>query len=105
MTSTKIDPSCYVMAFGKYKDMLACDVIDIQIINKKGQYETLGLKYLQWLTTCSWFKDTDIIKSIIIDYLEEQDIGDVPELKTEEEPEPKKTKPKVKKSDVIVNHD
>ena len=35
MTSTKIDPSTYVLKFGKYKNMLACDVVDIQTINKK----------------------------------------------------------------------
>ena len=46
--------------------MLACDIVDIQTINKKGQYETTGLKYLQWLTTCSWFKDTVIIKTLLL---------------------------------------
>ena len=102
MTSTNIDPSCYIIKFGKYKNMLACDVVDIQTVNKQGQYETTGLKYLQWLTTCSWFKDTDLIKTIIVDYLEEQnvDMGDI----EEKEPETKKTKTKVKKSELIVSH-
>ena len=71
--------------------MLACDIADIQIVNKKGEYGNIGLKYLQWLTTCSWFKDTYIIKSFIIDYLDEQnvDMGDI----EQKEPEPpKKTK-------------
>ena len=48
-------------------------------------------------------KYTDIIKSINFDYLDEQNVGDVPELK--EEPELKKTKAKVKKSDLVVTHD
>ena len=74
-------------------------------MNKNGEYENTGLKYLQFLCKQDWFKQVDIVQTIIEDYLQEQDVGDIPELK--EEPEPKKTKAKakVKKSDLIVNHD
>ena len=47
MTSTNID-SCYVLKFGKYKNMLGVDVADIQTVNKKGEYENTGLKYLHF---------------------------------------------------------
>ena len=103
MANSQIDPSCFILQFGKYKNMLAIDVADIQTVNNKGEYENTGLKYLQWVVDQDWFKQTDIVQSIIEDYLQEQDVGDVPELK--EEPEPKKTKAKVKKNDLIVNHD
>ena len=90
MSNLKIDPSTYILKFGKYINMLAVDVVDIQTVNKKGEYVVTGLKYLQFLTTCPWFKHAGIVHSIIADYLEDQDVGDVPELK--EETEPKKTK-------------
>ena len=64
MSNLKIDPSTYVLKFGKYKNMLAVDVVDFQTVNKKGQCEDTGLKYLQWLTTCSWFENTDFIKML-----------------------------------------
>ena len=70
-----------------------------------------GLKYLQFLTTCPWFKHAGIVQSIIDDYLEDQDVGDVPELK--EETEPKKAKWKKDgaavessaRNKIIVSHD
>ena len=104
MNLTNNDPSTYILKFGKYKNTLAVDVADIQTVNKKGEYENTGLKYLQFLCKQDWFKQVDIVQTIIEDYLQEQGVGDVPELKTEET-EPKKTKAKVKKSDLIVNHD
>ena len=93
MANSQIDPSCYILKFGKYKNMLAVDVADIQLVNKKGQYESTGLKYMQWRVDQDWFKQADIVKSIIIDYLDEQhvDMGDI----EQKEPEPpKKTKKK-----------
>ena len=104
MANSQIDPSCYILKFRKYKQMLAVDVVDIQIVNKKGEYENIGLKYLQFLCKQDWFKQVDIVQSIIEDYLQEKDVGDVPELKTEET-EPKKRKAKVKKSELTVFHD
>ena len=44
-----MDPSTYVMGFGKCKDMLACDFVDLQKINKKGESVSTGLNYLQSL--------------------------------------------------------
>ena len=35
MLGLKIDPSTYVLKFGKYKNMLAVNIVDIQTINKK----------------------------------------------------------------------
>ena len=75
MPDLKIDPSTYVLKFGKYKNMLAVDVVGLQILNKKGQYENTGLKYLHWLVGQEWYKDADLIKTIIVDYLDEQDVG------------------------------
>ena len=95
------DPSTYVMGFGKYKDMLACDIVDLQKINKKGESVSTGLNYLQSLVDCSWFKHVDLIQSIIDEYLEEQNVGYVSEIEPEPEIEQKKQKkkePKAKKS-------
>ena len=74
MTNLKIDPSCYILKFGKYINMLAVDVVGIQTVNKKGEYANTGLKYLQWLVDQQWLNHVDFIKSIIIDYLDEQDV-------------------------------
>ena len=79
--------------------MLAVDVVDLQKIKKRGSVNT-GLNYLQWLGQQSWYEDQDVLKQIIIDYLDGQDVGYVPELKEEPEP-PKKTK----KEKIIVSHD
>ena len=52
-----------------------------------------------------WYKDADLIKTIIVDYLAEQPVG-MGDIEQEEiEPEPKKTKARVKKSALIINHD
>ena len=92
MTTLNNDPSLYIMGFGKYKDMLACDVVDLQKINKKGESVSTGLNYLQSLVTCSWLKDVDLIQSIIDEYLNEQDIVYVSEIEPEPEIEQKKQK-------------
>ena len=96
MTSTNIDTSCYILKFGKYKDMLACDIVDLQKFNKKGETVNTGLSYSQSLVTCSWFKDVDLIQSIIDEYTNEHDVGYVYEIEPEPEIEQKKQKKKEK---------
>ena len=92
-----MDPSCYILKFGKYKDLLACDIVDLQKINKKGESVSTGLNYLQSLVTCSWFKYVDIIQSIINEYLNEQEVGYVSEIEPEIEIEQKNRRRKKKK--------
>ena len=74
MSILKIDLSTYVLKFGKYINMLAVDVVGIQTVNKKWDYANTGLTYLQWLVDQQWLSHVDIKKSIIIDYLDEQDV-------------------------------
>ena len=54
--------------------MLAVVFVGIQTVNKKWEYANTGLKYLQWLVDQQWLNHVDFIKSIIIDYLDEQDV-------------------------------
>ena len=49
MTNLNIDPSTYVMKIGKYKNMLAVDVVDLQTVNKKGVTVNSGLEYLEFI--------------------------------------------------------
>ena len=78
MANLNIDPSTYVMKIGKYKNMLAVDVVDLQTVNKKGETENSGLEYLEFICKQHWFRHRSIVQSIIDDYLEEQnvDMGD-----------------------------
>ena len=68
-SNSNIDAQDYVMPFGKYKNMLAIDVVALQTQNKKGEFENTGLTYLQWLVLQSWFKNTELISSIIDQYV------------------------------------
>ena len=71
---SNIDPSCFVLKFGKYKNMLAIDVVDLQTVNKNGETVNTGLAYLQILVKQDWFRQTSIVQFIIDQYLEEQDV-------------------------------
>ena len=46
MANLNIDPSTYVMKSGKYKNMLAVDVVDLQTVNKNGETVDTGLAYI-----------------------------------------------------------
>ena len=63
----KITPESYVFKFGKYKDMKAVDVAKIYTVDKNGQEQPKGMKYLEW--SCApeqnWFKHADIIQQVI----------------------------------------
>ena len=90
----------YVLPFGKYKSMYACDVALLTTVDKNGNDKNVGLSYLQWLChpNQSWFRDTEIIKKIIEDAK-----TNMPEADEEPEPEPPKKKEPKKKS-INIEH-
>ena len=69
------------MKFGKYKNMLALDVVDLQTVNKNGETVNTGLAYLEFLCKQDWSRHTSIVQSIIDEYLEEKDVPELKEIK------------------------
>jgi len=96
MTS-KITYDQYVFRFGKYNKMKATDVAKIYTVDKDGKDVATGLFYLQCLVDkATWFRDTDIIKQVIMNA--KKNNTDV----IEEIPKVEKEKPK-KSSTVKIN--
>ena len=94
----------YVLPFGKYKGMYACDVAEITVVDKNGNDKNVGLLYLQWLChpNQSWFRDTEIIKKIIEEA--KTNMSDADE-EPESQPEPpKKEKKEPKKKSINIEH-
>ena len=104
MANLNIDPSTYVMKFGKYKNMLALDVVELQTVNRKGETENSGLEYLEFICKQDWFRHTSIVQSIIADSLEEQNV-DMGDIEQKEDEPPKEPKAKVKMRELSVSHD
>ena len=64
----RVTPDNYTFRFGKYKQMLAKDIIKLQKENKLGQMEPVGLKYIMWLINeATWLNsfDRNILTKIV----------------------------------------
>ncbi len=82
--STIKNPEDYVMPFGKFKGLRAVEVVKVVIADKNGVDQPIGLKYLEWLCEQDWFKDTQIIRQVIVNN----------EMEEDSEPKKKQSKPK-----------
>ena len=100
MANSNVDPSCYIMKIGKYRNMLDVDVVDLQTVKKWGNWKYGSRISGIFMQTRLVSPHLYFVQSIIDEYLEEQY---VPELKEIEHP--KKTRAKVKQSDLIVTYD
>ena len=100
MSKQNIKLEDYVLQFGKYKSMRAVDVAELYIVDKNGNDQPVGLKYLEWLSGQSWFRDTDIVKQIIDNA--KNCMSDQKEESPKKKKDPKPAPKKVKKNKFVL---
>ena len=99
-----LKPEKYTMPFGKYKGMYAKDIVKITQVDKNGKDQKIGMKYLKWIVTQDWFRNTDIIKQIIDDHDKgDNDVETETKEITQEINKPKIKKSKAKESKVTIS--